>query len=87
MFRNSGIQKEKTMCTFENEHSVLVCDTAIHHVRKAVSAAFGDVIQFTSTPGDGTRVEAAPTIDEKKFQEIARAAIAAAQQESETLHQ
>lgn len=73
------------MCTFENEHSVLVCDTAIRQVRQAVCTAFGDAVQFTSTSGDGTRVEVAPTVDEKKvFQAIARAAIASAQPKDDT---
>lgn len=68
------------MCTFENEHRVLVCDVAIHRVREAVSAAFGDAVQFTPAEGAGTRVEVLPSIDEKVFQEVAREAIAAAQQ-------
>ncbi len=72
------------MCTFENEHSVLVCDIAIHQVREAVSTTFGDVVQFTPAPGQGTRVEAPPTIDEEAFQEVTRAAIAAAQQKNAT---
>lgn len=70
------------MCTFENEHSVLVCDIAIHQVREAVSTAFGDAVQFTPAPGQGTRVEVAPTIDEKVFQEVARTAIEAAQEKN-----
>ena len=55
------------MCTVENEHSVLVCDIAIQGVREAVSTAFGDSVQFTLAPGQGTRVEVAPTIDEEAF--------------------
>jgi hypothetical protein len=68
------------MCTFENDHRVLVCDLAIHRVRKAVSAAFGDAVQFTPVPGEGTLVEVPPIIDEKIFQEVTRVTIAAAQQ-------
>jgi hypothetical protein len=30
------------MCTFESEHSVVVCDLAIGQVCEMVSAAFGD---------------------------------------------
>ena len=67
------------MCTFENEHHVLFCDVAIHQVREAVSAAFGDAVQFTPALGQGTRVEVLPSIDEKVFQEVAHEAIAAAQ--------
>lgn len=70
------------MCTFENEKNVLVCDLAIHQVRKAVTEAFGDAVQFTPVDGQGTRVEARPSVDEAAFQAVARAAIAAAQQES-----
>ena len=72
------------MCTFENEQSVVVCDLAIHQVREAVSAAFGDAVQFTPITGQGTRVEVPPTVDEGAFQEVARAAIVAAQQKPET---
>jgi hypothetical protein len=68
------------MCTFENDHRVLVCDVAIHQVR----GAFGDVVQFTPAPGQGTRVEIPPTEDSEAFQEVTRAAIAAAQQKHAT---
>jgi hypothetical protein len=76
--------KEKTMCTFENDHRVLVCDLAIHRVREAASRAFGDAVQFTPVPGEGTLVEVPPIIDEKTFQEVTRVAIAAAQQKRTT---
>ncbi len=72
------------MCTFENDHRVLVCDVAIHQVREAASAAFGDAVQFTPAPGQGTRVEVPPTEDAQAFQTLARAAIAAAQQQHAT---
>jgi hypothetical protein len=72
------------MCTFENDHRVLVCDLAIHQVREAASRAFGDAVQFTPAPGQGTRVEIPPTVDEEAFQEVTRAAIAAAQQKHAT---
>jgi hypothetical protein len=72
------------MCTFENEHSVVVCDSAIHQVREAVSAAFGEAVQLTPIAGQGTRVEARPSIDGEAFQEVARSAIAAAQEKSST---
>ena len=39
------------MCTFENDHRVLVCNIAIHQVREAASCAFGDAIQLTPVPG------------------------------------
>jgi hypothetical protein len=73
-------KKEKPMCTFENEQSVVVCDSAIHQVRAAVSAAFGDGIQYTPIAGQGTRAEARLSLDKQTFQEVARSAIAAAQE-------
>ncbi len=72
------------MCTFENEHRVLVCDLAIHRVREAASRAFGDAVQFTPVPGRGTWVEVPPTEDPGAFQEVARAAILAAQEQPVT---
>jgi hypothetical protein len=68
------------MCTIENKHSIVVCDSAIQQVREAVSAAFVDGIRYTPIAGQGTRVEARPSIDEEAFQEVARSAIAAAQE-------
>ena len=41
------------MCTFENEHSVVVCDIAIQQVRAAASAAFGDGIRYAPIVGQG----------------------------------
>ena len=75
------------MCTFENKQSVLVCDLAIHHVREAVNAAFDDAVQYTPIIGQGTRVEARPCVDEEAFQEVTRAAIAAAQEKDATQNQ
>ena len=72
------------MCTFENGQSVVVCDLAIHQVRDAVSTAFGGAVQYTPIIGQGTRVEVPPTVDAGAFQEVARAAITAAQQRPET---
>ena len=75
------------MCTFENKQSVLVCDIAIHQVREAVSVVFGDAIQYTSIIGQGTRVEAISSIDAEVFQDVTRAAIAAAQAMNATQQQ
>lgn len=72
------------MCTFENEQSILVCDVAIQQVRAAASTAFGDAVQFTPAPGQGTRVEVPPTVDTEAFQQVTREAIAAAQQKNAT---
>ena len=75
------------MCTFENEHAVLVCDLAIAQVREAASRAFGDAVQVTAIPGQGTRVEIPTTEDAQTFQAVARAAIAAAQQQDAVQNQ
>jgi hypothetical protein len=75
------------VCTFENKQSVLACDLAIHQVREAVSTAFGDAVQYTPITGQGTRVEARPSVDEEAFQEVTRAAIAAAQKKNATQNQ
>ena len=72
------------MCTFENDHRVLVCDLAIPLVRAAVSAAFGDAVQLTLAPGQGTLIEAGPSIDGEAFQDVTRSAIAAAQEKPDT---
>lgn len=69
------------MCTFENEHRVLVCDVAIARVREAIGAAYGDAVQVTPLPGQGTRVEIPPNEDMQAFQALARAAISEAQQQ------
>jgi hypothetical protein len=72
------------MCTFENERSVVVCDSAIRRVREVVNAAFGDVVQFTPITGQGTRVEVPPSVDEEVFQGMARSAIEAVQEKPGT---
>lgn len=69
------------MCTFQDEQTVLVCDVAIGHVRKAIDAAFGDAVQYTTMKGQGTLVEATHAVDVEQFQTLTRAAIAAAQDE------
>jgi hypothetical protein len=68
------------LCTFENKHNVVVCDSAIQQVRAAVSAAFANGIKYTPIAGQGTRVEARLSIDEEAFQKVTRSAIAAAQE-------
>ena len=77
-------ENKKAMCTFENDHLVLVCDLAIQRVREATQSAFGDAVQFTHIEGMGTRVEIPPTVDTEAFQEVTREAIAAAQQKNGT---
>lgn len=72
------------MCTFKNEKTVVVCDLAIHRVREALTAAFGDAIEITPVEGQGTRVEARSSVDQAAFQAVARAVIAAAQKNDAT---
>jgi hypothetical protein len=74
------------MCTFENERAVVVCDIALRRVREAVHAAFGDVVQLTPITGQGTWVEVPPSVDEEVFQRVAREAIAAAQEASNSAY-
>ncbi len=57
------------MCTFQDKHAVLVCDVAISHVRRAIDTAFGDAVQYSTVEGQGTLVEATPTVDAERFQE------------------
>lgn len=47
-------------------------------MREASSRALGDVVPFTPVPGQGTRVEVPPTVDEGVFQKVTRGAIASA---------
>jgi hypothetical protein len=77
-------KKEEPMCTFENEQSVVVCDSAIQQVRAAVSAAFGDGIRYTPIAGQGTRVEVPPSVNVELFQGVAHEAIAASQEKPGT---
>ncbi len=56
-------------------------------VREATSHAFGDAVQLTPVPGQGTRVEVPRTEDAEAFHVVVRAAIAAAQQQEATQNQ
>ena len=73
------------MCTFENDHRVLVCDVAIARVREAASRAYGDAVRLTPIPGQGTLVEVPPTENAEAFQALARAVIAEAQRQETPL--
>ncbi|GAC1329099.1 MAG: hypothetical protein NVSMB2_28260 [Chloroflexota bacterium] len=70
------------MCDFKDERTVQVCDVAIDHVRRVVHAEFGDKVRYTTLDGEGTLVRADADVDADAFGERARAAIAAAQQNS-----
>ena len=73
------------MCTFQDEHTVLVCDVAISHVRRTIDAAFGEAVQYSTLEGQGTLVEATPTVDAERFQKLTRTAIAEAQNTPATI--
>jgi hypothetical protein len=63
-----------------------VCDVALRRVREAVHVAFGDVVQLTPITGQGMWVEVPPSVDEEVFQSVAREAIAAAQEASNSAY-
>jgi hypothetical protein len=67
------------MCIFKDEQTVQVCDVAIGYVRERLQEAFGNDIQYTTVPGQGTLVQAPSTVDSDRFQLAAREAIAQAQ--------
>ena len=67
------------MCTFKDERTVMVCDVAIGRVQKELRGAFGDRVRFTPADGQGTLVEAEPTVDDAQFVAIAQASITASQ--------
>jgi hypothetical protein len=70
------------MCTFQNQHAVLVCDVAIGQVRERLTTAFGATIQYTPVEGQGTLVQAPPNVASEQFQALTRAAIDLVQQTS-----
>lgn len=70
------------MCTLHDQQAILVCDVAIGRVREHLQEAFGEAIQYTTVDGQGTLVQAQPTVDPEQFQACAREAIAAAQDTS-----
>ena len=72
------------MCTFQDQHTVLVCDVAIGQVRERLTAAFGAAVQYTPVEGQGTLVQAPASVASEPFQAITRAAIATAQGQSAT---
>lgn len=63
------------MCTFQDQHTVLVCDVAIGPVRQALTAAFGEAIQYTPVEGQGTLVQAPPSVEGESFLALTRAVI------------
>lgn len=71
------------MCTFKDQQHVLVCDVAIGQVRASLTAVFGEAIRYTSVEGQGTLVQAPPSVAGEPFLALTRAAIDQAQQNQE----
>lgn len=67
------------MCPFKDEQTVQVCDVAIDRVRERLQEAFGEAVEYTAVNGQGTLVQASPTVDPAQFQSVTREAIAQAQ--------
>ena len=72
------------MCTFHDDRHVTVCDVSIGRVRSSVLGQIPDLaraqsIRFIEVEGEGTRVEAAGSVDGARFSEVVRSAIAEAQ--------
>ena len=67
------------MCTFKDEQTVMVCDVAIDQVRERLQEVFGETVQYTTVNGQGTLVQALPTVDATRFQATTREAITQAQ--------
>ena len=61
----------------------MVCDVAIGCVQADLSLVFGDRVRFTPVHGEGTLIEAEADVDADRFETLARAAIAAAQEARE----
>ena len=70
------------MCTFQDHHTVLVCDVAISQVRSRLAAVFGEAVQYTPVEGHGTLVQVQADVASEPFQAITRAAIAEIQGQS-----
>jgi hypothetical protein len=63
------------MCTFRDDHSVMVCDTGIDYVRAALAAESDCDVRFKVHHGEGTLVEAAPEVDGSRFEDVVRRAL------------
>ena len=61
------------MCTFNGDHEVMICDSAITTVRARIEPLLPGV-RFTHVEFHGTRVEAPPE-DDGRFRSLVEAAI------------
>ena len=82
--RMSGVENEparirQTMCTFNHEAAVAVCDVAIDSVRADLEAVFPGAVRFTHFEGAGTLVEPESDLEPAQFGTVIKAAIARAQ--------
>lgn len=67
------------MCSFQDEHAVLICPVASELVRARLHEAFGNLVQCTTSQEQGTLIQVPSSIDPARFQAVTREAIAAAQ--------
>jgi hypothetical protein len=67
------------MCTVESEHSAVVCDVAIDRVRQELAQRFPSGVTYTLVEGQGTRIQADPTVDGQQFTQVVQRAITDAQ--------
>jgi hypothetical protein len=67
------------MCTFENEHSIQVCDVAIGQVRAELDRRFPGLVTYVHEDGQPTRVIADSTVPPAGFKSGAELAIERAQ--------
>ena len=63
------------MCTFRDDHAVMVCDAGIGYVRAALLAELEGRVAFTVHHGEGTLVEASPDVDGHHFETTVRRAL------------
>lgn len=55
------------MCTFLDDHKVMVCDVARDRMRAGLGAEFGGQVSFTHVDYEGTLVEAADGVEAERF--------------------
>lgn len=60
------------MCTFLGDRAALVCDVAIPHVRDEVEGTLPEGVSFTVRHGEGTLVQADPSVDVEAFRHAVR---------------
>lgn len=76
---NEPAGRRQTMCTFNHEAAVTVCDVAIDRVRSDLEDASPGAIRVTLLEGAGTLVEADADLEPARFGIVIKAGIARAQ--------